>query len=180
MTLPRALTALMPIGLLVGCGAAAAPQRAPVRITIASPSDGMRLPQATVMLSGTVSPSVAAVLVAGRRVGVVGGAFNAQVALAPGANVVDVLAGSARAPAAMTAVRVYRQVTVAVPDVLGASPSDAAAQLSARGLRPQTKSSGSGFDFLIPLSVQVCATDPAPETQVAPGATVQLLTGKVC
>jgi beta-lactam-binding protein with PASTA domain len=80
----------------------------------------------------------------------------------------------------MTAVRVYRQVTVAVPDVLGASPSDAAAQLTSRGLRPQTKSSGSGFDFLIPLSVQVCATDPAPETQVAPGATVQLLTGKVC
>ena len=180
MSIPRYLLALAPIGLLAGCGAAAAPPRAPARITIASPSDGTRLSQDTVTLSGTVSPGVAAVLVGGRRVPVVRGAFNARVTLVPGANVVDVLAGSDRAPAAMTAVRVYRQVTVAVPDVVGASPTDAEAQLTSRGLKSATRSAGSGFDFLLPLSVQVCATNPAPATQVQPGSTVQLLTGKVC
>jgi hypothetical protein len=180
MKVTRALLALVPIGLLAGCGAAAAPPRAPVRITIASPSDGTRLTQSTVTLSGTVSPSVPAVLVGGRRVAVVSGAFNAEVALAPGANVVDVLAGSARAAAAMTAVRVYRQVTIAVPDVVGASPSEASAQLTASGLKSQTSSAGSGFDFLLPLSVQVCATHPSPGTQVQPGSTIELLTGKVC
>jgi hypothetical protein len=174
-----AVLLLAPIAL-AACGGGSGPAKPPVRLTLASPSDGVRVLDGSVSVSGTVSPRTASVTVNGQRVAVSGGSFNTQVQLSPGTNVVDVLAGSTQSQAAMTAVRVYRQVMVAVPDVTGQSPSDATKQLSAKGLKPKVENSDSSFDFFIPRSRRVCATDPQAGTQVAPGATVQVLTAKIC
>ena len=113
-------------------------------------------------------------------VGCGGGSFDTEVALRPGQNVVDVLAGGRGSAAAMTAVRVYRELMVQVPDVVGQKPSDAADQLTAKGLEPRTEDSGGDFDFFIPGSRTVCATDPEAGSKVAPGSAVKLITGKLC
>jgi hypothetical protein len=151
-----------------------------VRLTVAAPGDGTRLLQDSVSVRGTVSPRTATVTVAGRRVAVSGGAFDTQVKLVPGQNVVDVLAGARDSAAAMTAVRIYRELMVEVPDLVGLKPSNASDQLTSRGLKAEVDSSGGGFDFLIPGSRKVCATDPAAGSRLTPGATVRLLTGKLC
>jgi beta-lactam-binding protein with PASTA domain len=80
----------------------------------------------------------------------------------------------------MTAIRIYREVMVQVPDVVGQKPSDAVDQLKAKGLEPQTENSDGGFGFFIPGSQTVCATDPDAGSKVEPGATVKVLTGKLC
>jgi beta-lactam-binding protein with PASTA domain len=165
---------------LVGCGGGSTPKGPPVRLTIAAPGDGSRLLQDSVHVTGTVSPASAGVTVAGKRVPVSGGSFDTDVKLVPGQNVVDVLAGADGSAAAMTAVRVYRELMVQVPDVVGQKPSAAADQLTAKGLKPQTENSDGGFDFFIPGSRTVCATDPDAGSKVAPGSTVKLITGKLC
>ena len=173
------LCLLAPLAL-VGCGGGSSPKRPPVRLTLAAPSDGARLVQDSVSVSGTVSPGTASVTVEGRRVPVSGGSFDTEVKLAPGQNVVDVLAGAKGSAAAMTAVRVYRQLMVVVPDVVGQKPSDAVDQLTAKGLKPHTENSDGSFDFFIPGSRTVCSTDPEAGSKVAPGASVRVVTGKLC
>jgi hypothetical protein len=165
---------------IVGCGGGSTPKRPPVRLTLAAPSDGARLLQDTVHVSGTVWPAAASVSVAGRRVPVSGGSFDTDVQLLPGQNVVDVLAGAKDSAAAMTAVRVYREIMVEVPDLVGQKPSEASSALTAKGLKPDVQNGDSGFDFLLPGSRQVCATDPDAGSKVAPGSTVKLFTGKLC
>jgi Glucodextranase, domain B/PASTA domain len=177
------LSAGLAVGLfaaLAGCGHGTDPRRPPVRLTIDSPADGARLSTGSVDVTGTVSPRDAVVRVRGVRTSSGGGTFNARVRLVPGANVIDVLAGAARARPAMSAVRVYRQVMVAVPDVAGERPSDASASLTSRGLTPQVVSSGGPFEFLVPAERRVCKTDPPAGKRVAPGTKVRLLTAKLC
>jgi Glucodextranase, domain B/PASTA domain len=176
----RAVLLLLAPLALTACGGGSAPQRAPVRLTVDSPSDGAHLLADTATVSGSVSPRTASVLVAGRRVKVDGGTFSTQVNLTAGTNVVDVLAGSTHSPAAMAAVRIYREVTIEVPDVTGEKPSEAAVQLTERGLKPTTENPGGDFDFLIPRSRRVCSTDPEAGRRVAPGSTVKVITGKFC
>ena len=170
---------LVPLAL-AACGGGSGPAQAPVRLTIGSPSDGARLIAETTTVSGTVSPRGATVLVGGKEVVVSRGSFSASVPLEPGTNVVDVVAASPHSKAAMTAVRIYRQVAVAVPDVVGMSPSDGSDALTAKGLKPKLHASDGGLDFLIPRSAQVCSTTPSAGEQVPPGTSVDVETSKLC
>jgi PASTA domain len=130
---------------------------------------------------GSVGPGSASVLVAGERVAVHRGRFSAWVPIAAGTNVIDVLAGASHAADAMTAVRVYRQLPVAVPDVTGQDPDSAANQLDRAGLRPQLEGGGGFFQSLLPfVSERVCSTDPAPGSLLAPGSSVTLQIARFC
>jgi hypothetical protein len=148
---------------------------------ITSPADGARVSTATAAVTGTVSPPGATLLILGHPVPLGrGGAFSTEVPLAPGTNLVDVLAGAPHAQPAMSAITIVRYVLVGVPSVAGEGPRVAAAQIRAAGLVPDVKPSGNPFDFLLPVPDQICATNPSAGTRVTPGSTVTLITGKLC
>jgi Glucodextranase, domain B/PASTA domain len=177
---PRALFLLCIVPVLAGCGQGSHPPQPPVRLTIDSPADGAHLVQEAVDVSGSVSSRAARVLVRGRRVPVTGRTFSTRVRLAPGANVLDVLASAPDARPAMSAVRVYRQVTIAVPDLAGERPSEAAAKLASQGLGSKIVNSGGPLEFLVPAERKVCKTDPPAGRQVPPGTAIRVLTAKLC
>ncbi len=168
--------------LLVGCGSTSrAPARAPVRLSLSGPADGTRLTAQSVLVRGTVSPEGATVLVAGTSVAVQpGGSFATRVALAPGQNIVDVLAGAPRARAAMEAVRVYRQVDVPVPSVVGETVPAARATLRARTLTARIVENEPFYSFLLPGSPVVCNTSPPAGRPVVPGSAVTVSISKAC
>jgi hypothetical protein len=179
----RVTALLLPLGLasaLAGCGHTSKPRPVSVRLAVDSPSDGARVTDSTASVSGTVSPAGSTVLVRGRRVTARGGSFSANVPLDPGANVVDVLASAPRARPTMTAVRVYRQLLVTVPDVSGDSPSDAVRALAARRLTAKVQDVGGPLEFLVPSDRTVCDTQPPAGRQVPPGTAVQVHTAKLC
>jgi Glucodextranase, domain B/PASTA domain len=150
-------------------------------VSLVLPADGTTTLAPTVLVRGTVvSPSLATVLVAGRRARVSGATFSAQVPIAPGSNVIDVLAGARGANAAMSAVRVYRELPVNVPDVTGQSISAATEQLRRLGLSAKVYDETNFFQRLLPISTQVCTMDPPAATAVAPGSAVALEVAKVC
>jgi hypothetical protein len=175
--LPLAAAAVC--ALAGGCGGGG-PAPAPVRLQITSPSDETVVRDAHVELRGTVSPATATVMVEGHRAAVSGGEFQATVGLAPGTNVVDVMASAGAARPALTAIRIRRRVTVDVPDVTGLGTVDASDQLKALGLRAQIDDQDGIFERLLPGKPKVCATDPAPGETVDPGTTVRLLVSKQC
>jgi Glucodextranase, domain B/PASTA domain len=167
------------IAAVAGCGGSALPAPPPIRLTIETPASSSTL-AGEVTVAGRVAPENATVLVAGNQIAVSGGSFSARVPVRPGANVVDVLAGSAQAPDAMTAVRVYREVPVAIPNLAGQDPSDATAALSALGLTANLQRAGGLLQSLIPVSAEVCATEPPPGRLVAPGSAVTVQVAKLC
>jgi hypothetical protein len=165
---------------LAGCGDGkkAAP---PVRLSVDAPSDMALLRESSVGVHGIVSPATAHVTVEGKDVNVKGGRFSTSVDLLPGTNLIDVFAGGADgARPAMVAVRVRRQVTVAVPDLLGFTPSDAKDALAGLGLEADVQEAGGIIEFLLPEDARVCDTDPPSGTDVDPGTTVQVLAAKRC
>jgi Glucodextranase, domain B/PASTA domain len=166
---------------LAGCGGATrtAPPP-PVRLSVAGPADGATTLAGQVLVRGTVRPAGATVLVAGQRAAVSGGSFTTAVALRPGLNLIDVLAGAPRAHAAMSALRVYRELPVAVPSLDGRSVSAATDALAQLGLRPRVYDTGGFFQSLLPLSKQVCGTEPGAGSLLAPGTVVQVQIAKVC
>jgi hypothetical protein len=165
---------------LVGCGDAKKPAP-PVRLTVDSPSDMQLLHDNSVEVHGVVSPATAVVMVEGKGVAVRSGSFSTRVDLLPGTNLIDVVAGAkGGARPAMIALRVRRQVTVAVPDLAGVTPSDAKDTLAGLGLKADVKISQGFLDFLLPENARVCQTDPAAGTQVDPGTTVTVLAAKRC
>jgi hypothetical protein len=127
-----------------------------------------------------VTPADARVLVAGDDAGVDGGSFSATVALEPGANVIDIEAGAPRRPAAMTAVRVVRQVPVEIPDLAGEKPGDAIRALHGLGLQTKSEDAGGLLDGLLPGDPGVCETDPAAGEKVKAGSTVKVRVAKAC
>jgi predicted small secreted protein len=167
--------------LLAGCGGDEGPAGPPVRLTVAAPPDQAVVKADSVRLSGRVDPPTAAVSVRGERAEVSrGGRFHADVVLAPGTNVIDVLASAGGARPALTAIRVRREVTIAVPDVTGLAPDKAAARLRARGLTPDVRDAGGLFDRILPGSAAACATQPGAGEEVEPGTTVTVLVAKAC
>jgi hypothetical protein len=165
---------------LVGCGGSTKPAP-PVRLTVDAPGDMALLHQDSVEVHGVVSPRNARVMVEGKDVPVGSGRFSATVALQPGTNLIDVVAGaSGGARPAMVALRVRRQVTVSVPDLTNYTPSDAKDALAGLGLKADVHKSSGLFDFLIPADARVCQTDPPAGTQVDPGTTVNVFAAKSC
>ncbi len=163
-----------------GCGSTAKPPQVRVRLSVSGPADGTRVSRGSVVVSGTVSPIGAAVTVLGHAVAVTRGSFSAKVDLRPGSNLVDILAGAANARAAMTAVRVFRQVYVQVPDLSGDSADGAIRALRAIGLVPRIQNNSQFFDFLLPTSPQVCGTSPAANRSVLPASVVTVTVSKTC
>ena len=135
----------------------------------------------SVEVHGVVSPANAHVAVEGKDVDVRRGRFSARVGLLPGTNLIDVVAGADRgARPAMVAVRVRRQVTLAVPDLVGYTPSDAQDALAGLGLKPDVKRAGGLIELLLPEDARVCKTDPPSGTDVDPGSTVTVYAAKRC
>ncbi len=167
--------------LLAACGSSARPAPPPVRLSVERPADGTTTLSAQVLVRGTVGPGTPTVLVAGRPATVRDGSFSAWVPVAAGANVIDVLAGAPRAAAAMSVLRVHRELPVAVPDVTGADPSAAARALGRAGLRARVRGAGGFFQSLLPfVSKQVCSTDPPAGSSLAPGSAVTLVIARIC
>lgn len=165
---------------LAGCGEAKKPA-APVRLSVDSPTDTQLLRQDSVDVHGVVSPPTATVSVEGEDVAVRNGRFSTRVSLLPGTNLIDVVAGAdGGARPAMVALRIRRQVTVAVPDLTGVTPSDATDALAAKGLEADIQETGGLIELLLPEDARVCDTDPAAGTDVDPGSTVTVFVAKRC
>jgi hypothetical protein len=173
-----AATAIALLGLS-GCGGADPPAE-DVRLALDAPGDMTLLTGDTVEVRGTVRPPGARVMVEGRQVDVRAGSFSEEVELLPGTNLIDVVAGSDRARPAMAAIRVQRQVSVQVPDLIGFTPRDARDTLAALGLEADVQEAGGLIEFLLPEDARVCETDPAAGGEVDPGSTVTVLASKRC
>jgi hypothetical protein len=176
----RSLVLLALAAVLAGCGSSAppAPPRAAVRLVLDTPGDLDVVRGRSVEVSGSVTPASARVLVRGEPVAVTGGRFSTQVGLDAGTNVIDVMAGAAGVRDAMAAVRVRRQVTVRVPDVVGDSPRDARDRIAGLGLSAEEVDAGGPFDALLPGDPKVCDTDPQAGKVVDAGTKIRLLIAK--
>jgi PASTA domain/Glucodextranase, domain B len=177
----RLLCLLVALGV-AGCGGSPEPPKAlpGVQLRVDGPRDASVTEGTSVLVTGTVTPAGATVLVGGDEAAVTDGRFSHSVDLEPGTNVVDVEAGAPRRPAAMTAVRVTREVPVEVPDVSGKAPDDARDQLQALGFVVQVKRGGGLFDELVPGSLGVCGTDPDAGERLRRGSTVTVEVRKTC
>jgi Glucodextranase, domain B/PASTA domain len=178
-SLAWALALVACAGGVAACGGSSKPTPR-VQLQINSPSDGALVRSGWVAVSGSVSPSNTSVLVLGKSVPVASGAFSAQVPLRPGTNIIDVLAGAPHAQAAMHVFRIVRQIVVPVPELAGDSSSGAVERLKAVGLVARIRNSSGPFDFLIPISPQVCGTDPGAGQTIPPGSAVDLNVSKTC
>lgn len=138
------------------------------------------LRQDTVEVHGIVTPGTAEVLVDGERVPVQDGRWTTTVGLLPGTNLIDVMAGRERARPAIVALRVRRQVTVKVPDLVGFTPKDAKEALAGLGLKPDVHEASGFLEFILPEDASVCETAPPAGTSVDSGSTVQVLAAKRC
>lgn len=170
---------------LAACGSTA--KRPPARpqptvaLTIDQPNDTATVEQASVEVRGTVQPAAAQVRVLGRTASVSGGAFNVEVPLDPGTNVVDVIATAPRRAPLMTAFRVTRVILVEVPDLGGKSVDDAQSALEPVSLKLDATRGPDGFlDSILPGGPKVCTQKPDPGTRVHKGTTVSVVVAKSC
>lgn len=167
------------LALFAGCGEEDKPEP-PVRLVIEEPADLATLREDSVSVRGHVEPPGASVRVRGEPAPVSGGDFDASVPLEPGVNVVDVMASAEGNRPAMRALRVRRQVTVKVPDLAGATPSDAVSRLEGLGLEPDVQETGDILDLVLPGDPFVCDTEPPAGTTVDPGTTVRVFSAERC
>jgi hypothetical protein len=173
--------ALLATLALAGCGTQARPATTPrVQLELSAPGDGRTLRADTVEVTGTVTPSGAAVSVAGQAATVDGARFTATVALQPGGNVIDVVASLPGHRPAADALRVVRDMRVQLPSLAGYEESDAFDRLKGLGLRPVEKRDDNWIDRLLPGAVGVCATQPKGGTLIAPHAVVTVVVAKDC
>jgi hypothetical protein len=179
-TLTLAVAAL----LLASCGSAGdgggTPAPPPVSLSISAPGDLAVVHDDHVDLQGTVRPASATVTVMGRRAAVSGGTFRATVRLEAGTNVIDVLASAGRARPALTAIRVKREVSVQMPDLVGQPVPDATRQLGDLGLEVEVDERDGLFDRVLPGDPSVCETRPEAGEQVDPGEKVRIEASKSC
>ena len=169
---------------VVGCGGGDDPpaQRAlaPVVLEVTEPSDEAVVRTDSVTVRGTVSPPGAAVRVAGRAAEGDAGVFTAEVALDPGANVIDVTATARGRAPALTALRVTRELPVEVPDLAGLGMEEAERRLRDVGLRAEFDDGGGLFDGLLPGEPAVCEQDPEAGAEVRRGTVVTATVARQC
>ncbi len=151
-----------------------------VQLAVTQPADMAVVQSDTVEVRGTVEPAGANVRVMGDAADVSGGKFRAQVALEPGANVIDVIATARGRGTAMTAFRVTRELPIKVPDLDGLQVQEVEEKLSDAGLRPQIERRGGLIEELLPGDPAVCQQDPEPGTEVRRGTTVRVEVSKSC
>jgi Glucodextranase, domain B/PASTA domain len=178
----RRLVLLLAAGLALGaCGETPRPATEPrVKLELDAPDNGGSIRADRVAVRGTVTPGDAAVRVAGEDAEVNDGAFAAEVALQPGGNVIDVTATSPGRRPATDAVRVKRDMRVAVPNVVGRTPEEAADALRSAGLTSVEERGGSWIDRLLPGGIEVCATRPGADVLLDKGSSVTLETARDC
>jgi hypothetical protein len=180
-----AATCLAAALVVDGCGGddepRAAPAPDPVVLEVTAPVDTAVVREDAVDLQGSVEPANAAVRVLGRAVQVgAGGTFTASVPLAPGANVVDVIATARGRDAAMTALRVTREMPVVVPDLGGLRVEEAQERLDPLGLELEVDSDGGLWEELLPGEPAVCEQRPEAGAEVRQGTTVDIVISKRC
>jgi len=177
------LAAVLAVALLpAGCGEdEKPPQREPlVELTLEAPADAATTRDERIAISGTVKPAGASVQVLGSDVDVEDGRFSTEVALEPGANLIDV-AGSARGRRPdFAALRVVREQRVALPDLVGRDADTAQEELEGLGLEVATEDAGGFFDPLLPGGPKVCTMAPEAGAQVLPGTEVTLGIARDC
>jgi hypothetical protein len=172
-----ALAALAP-----ACGDSSAPPRnePKVKLQLEEPADAAVIRAETVSISGSVQPAGARVEVLGREVAVSGGTFSADIPLEPGANLVDVSASAHGRRPDFAAMRVVREVRVAIPDLLGSDADTAQNQLETLGLKVTRESGGGFLEPILPGDPKVCESTPKAGTQVLPGSDVTIITARDC
>ena len=163
-----------------GCGSSPPKVIGRVQLTISAPADGAIVRGDAVTVRGRVAPAGATVLVEGRGVSRSGATFSASVAVGDGTTLIDVLAEAPRRTPAVAALRVRRPVTVVIPDLADAPPSEAEQRLTELGLRPQTKDTGDFLDDLFGGRVRVCKTEPSAGSTVDVGSTVVVDVARSC
>ena len=151
-----------------------------MRLELGSPADGAVVRAETVEIRGVVQPRGAKVQVLGRDVAVDGGEFSTEVALEPGANLIDVAAGARGRRPDFAVTRVVREVRVPVPDLVGSDADTAQEQLEGLGLTARTENGGGFLDPLLPGDPKVCELRPRAGTQVLPGSEVTLRVARDC
>jgi hypothetical protein len=177
----RRLGILLAPFVLAACGGQAHAGAEPrVTVKLTAPSDAKLLRADSVQVQGTVSPGDAQVEVNGSPAAVNGGAFVAQVALRAGANVIDVTATAPGRRADADAIRVTRDIRVAIPHLEGDDRDAASAQLRSLGLDPREQRGGNFLDRFIPGALQVCETQPPAGTLVNPHTTVTVVVARNC
>jgi beta-lactam-binding protein with PASTA domain len=166
---------------LSGCGEQPAPATEPrVKLKLTAPDDGSTTFDERIVVRGTVTPANAAVRVAGTDAAVEAGQFSAEVELDPGGNVIDVTAAAPGRRPATDAVRVERDMRVAVPALVGLEYDDAAARLEDAGLKAEEERGGNWLDRLLAGTYVVCASRPPEGERVDRGTTVTLETAPEC
>jgi Glucodextranase, domain B/PASTA domain len=151
-----------------------------VQLDVNEPADNAVVQSDSVEVRGTVAPSGASVRVMGDQADVSGGTFTAQVALEPGANVIDVIATARGRATTMTAFRVTRELPVEVPDLDGLEIPELEERLSDAGLRADVTERGGLIEELLPGEPAVCEQDPEPGTEVKRGTTVRVEVSRSC
>jgi hypothetical protein len=166
---------------LAACGGTARPASWPrVTLKLSAPADTRSVRAASVQVQGTVSPGDASVQVNGEAAQVNGGSFAAEVALSPGANVIDVTASAPGRRPEADAVRVIRDMRVQLPELVGTAEPDATATLRDLGMRPRSEDARNFLDRIIPGELQVCDMRPGARALVQKGATVTIVVARSC
>jgi hypothetical protein len=167
-----------------GCGGdpetRASRSLAPVVLDVGAPPDSGVVRGDSVDVTGSVEPADAAVRVLGRPASVSGGTFTANVPLEPGANVIDIAATARGREPVLTALRVTREMPVAVPELDGATVEEAQERVEQAGLELEVEQGGGLFEELLGGEPAVCEQDPGAGEQVRRGTTVDVVVAKRC
>ncbi len=168
--------------LVTACGDDPKPPREEplVRLELTTPADAATVRGESVSIAGTVKPAAATVKVLGNEVSVERGRFSAEVALEPGANLIDVAASADGRRSDFAAMRVVREQRVPLPDVVGDDADTAEEELAGLGLEVTKTDDGGFFDPLLPGDPKVCDMQPGAGEQVLPGSEVTLLVARDC
>jgi hypothetical protein len=166
---------------VAACGGAAHSASGPrVTLELTSPADTGTVRAGTVHVAGTVSPVGASVQVDGQDASVEGTKFTADVALAPGVNVIDVTATAPGRRPEAEALRVTRDTRIAIPDLSGQKSDDAEQKLTDLGLSPKEDRQDGFLDRIFGGGAQVCETQPKAGALVEKGTTVTVVVASNC